>query len=54
LRLQAVNHLGDLRDRDKVELATECDQGRATLRTSLHDQMLSPVELGGRRSGGFR
>ena len=49
VQFQAVDDLGDLRDRDEVEFATKRDQGRATVRASLDGQL-----LGGRRSGGFR
>jgi len=54
LQFQPVDDLGDLRDRDEVEFATKRDQGRATVRASLDGQLLGGVELGGRRSGGFR
>ena len=40
LQLQAVKHLGDLRDRDQVKLATKRDQGGAALRASLDHQQL--------------
>jgi hypothetical protein len=53
-QLQAVDDLGNLRDRDKVQFTTKRDQGRAALRASLDGQLLSAVRLGSRRSGGFR
>ena len=52
LWVQAIEHLCDLRNSEKVELAAERDQGGATVRSSFDSELLCD-ELLGDRSGGF-
>ena len=62
LQLQAVEHLGDLRDREQVEFAAKRDQGGATARASLDGELFvggrllrfGREPLGYRSSDGFR
>jgi hypothetical protein len=44
----AIEHVGDLRDRGKVEFATELDQSRAAMGSNLGGQLLGDELVGGR------